>query len=59
MFSVLMNIISFLTVSGSLSGKHVRFSCSRSWVRVLAGLYQRPSYKMVQTASLHCMHVLG
>ena len=32
-----------ITVSGWLSGKQVRLSHRRSWVRVPAGLYQRPS----------------
>ena len=31
-----------VTLSGCLSGLHVRLSCGRSWVRVLAGPYQRP-----------------
>ena len=40
-------------MSGWLSGKRIRLSHGRSWVCVPAGSYQRPSSKMVQTASLH------
>ena len=41
------------TVSGWLSGKRVRLSDGRSWVRVPAGSYQKSNIKMAQTASLH------